>query len=246
MGLPSVLPSVPSNPLKAIADFVFTFVDKAVVEALPEYGHLAPAIIIVGSLITSLATLNFPIFMIAASSAEAKWVEGVIFGFMSYIQNPAELSSSPEPSNPGKCGSKFSSYVPSRFETLVGQGLMRSFPNSPIYFLSFFVAYCFQCLLFFSKEMSEYGPNYSSRTYMAILSGSMFVLLYAAYLYANGCVGIGGLFVSILVGALVGYLIAVQNYMLLGKSAVNLTFIPPIQERKGLDYVCVTHSKKDT
>jgi len=38
----------------------------------------------------------------------------------------------------------------------------------------------------------------------------------------------------------VGYLICYQNYLLFGKSAVGLLFIPSLARRSGMDYICVT------
>lgn len=239
------LPTTSSQPGKAVLEILFTVIDKFTVQSLPEYGHLAPAIVILGSFLVSLVTLNFPLFMLGVSSLEAKAVEGLFGSFAAYTMNPLDILGKGQSLEKGKCTSSLSS-IQSRFTDLMADGLRRPFPHSGIYYLSFIVAYSLQSLLFFAKEFTEYGPNYSSRVYIAGLSGAIFVLLYGAYLLANGCVGAGTIVLSIILGSVIGYLISIQNYTLFGKSSVNLTFIPPMEVRKGLDYVCVTQKTSTT
>lgn len=95
-------------------------------------------------------------------------------------------------------------------------------------------------MYFFSKECSELGPQYSNRPYLAIVGASLFIVLYSMYLFAYGCDSLFSIFFTVLLAALVGYLLCYQNYLLFGKTSVNLLFIPPLARRSGLDYICVT------
>jgi hypothetical protein len=123
---------------------------------------------------------------------------------------------------------------------MISQGLKTEFPNPALYYITFAASYCIQALYFFSKECSELGPQYSNRPYLAILGAALFIILYAMYLLAYGCDSLFSIFFTVLIAAAVGYLLCYQNYLLLGKPAVNLLFIPPLARRGGLDYICVT------
>jgi hypothetical protein len=122
----------------------------------------------------------------------------------------------------------------------MSHGIVKEFPNSPLYFISFAAAYCLQSMSFFSEEASELGPQYSNRQYIGILATALFITLYSIYLLAYGCDGVFNLLITIIIGLVVGYLICYQNYFLLGKTGVDLLFIPPIARRSGMDYICVT------
>ena len=90
------------------------------------------------------------------------------------------------------------------------------------------------------KEISDLGPSYSNRPYLGLIAAGMFILLYSAFLLSYGCISTFGILMTILAGWIIGYLICIQNNLLLGKTSVSMLFIPPIQDRKGMDYVCVT------
>jgi len=214
-------------------------VDKAVVKVAPEIGHIAPVIFTVGSLFMATVTMNIAYFVLALTSFEALAIQSVIAKVASYASTAAS-STAPEPEDSSKCSSHFKSITPPRFKLLVNHGIKNTFPNSPLYFISFAAAYAIQSLFFFSEECSELGPSYSNRPYLAIAGASMFVLLYALYLLSYGCDSILVLIGSIVIGLLLGALLCHQNLALFGKSSVNLLFIPELSRRTGMDYICVT------
>ena len=213
--------------------------DQSIVRTLPEIGHLAPIILIFGSLIVSVATLNTPFFVLGISSAEALAFYSLIYNIAGFAVTPFSGLKDTASSAEG-CTSFFKTLTPSRFKWMISQGLRKEFPNQPLYFISFAAAYCIQSMYFFSQESSELGPQYSNRPYLAIISALMFILLYAIYLSVSGCDSSFYLFFTIILGWLVGYLICYQNYLLLGKNSVNLLFLPTLTRRSGMDYVCVT------
>ena len=138
------------------------------------------------------------------------------------------------------CHSYFKTLTPARFRFMMDQGLRTTFPNQALFFISFAASYCLQAMLFYSKELSELGPQFSNRPYLAIVGAGMFILLFAIYLLMFGCDSIFTIFFSILIGIAVGVLIGFQNNLLFGKESVNLLFIPTLADRKGMDYVCVS------
>ena len=221
---------------KVIQDYVLAPMDS-LVKTVPEVGHLSPVIMTFGTLFVAMITLNYPLFVLGLSSGEAYLVYNAISGVSSLAATP--FSGVKTEAGKDACSSFYQGLSPSRFEYFMKRGLLKEFPNTPLYFICFAASYCIQSMFFFSKESSELGPSYSNRIYLALLATGMFIVLYTLYLIINGCDGIFSLLATILIGLLVGYLICYQNYFLLGKSSVDLIFVPILGKRTGMDYVCV-------
>jgi hypothetical protein len=246
---PSAPASSASNTSTAVAkdsglwekfkEFLLIPVDKGVLYAAPELGHLAPIIFTFGAAFVSLVTLNYPLFIFAASSVEAFLAYQTFSTLGAYTVTPS-LEIAGDKKTGKACKSHFQTLTPSRFEAIFSRGLQNEFPNSPLYFISFAIAYCIQSMYFFSKECSELGPQYSNRPYLAMISAAMFVILYSIYLLSFSCESTFTLIMTIILGLFVGYLICYQNFYLFGKNAVDLLFIPALANRSGMDYICVT------
>jgi hypothetical protein len=228
--------------VQKLYEFIFLPVDKTVIKTLPEIGHLAPVILTVGTAFVALITLNYPLGVFAASGFEAMALFSVIQTVAYYFVSPTlgVLNSQRNAAKEARCESTFQTLTSSRFKLFLDQGVKNPFPNSPLYFISFAVGYCIQSLYFFSKEAEDLGPAYSSRPYIGLLAGAMFIVLYTLYLMAYGCDSFFTLMFTIIIGGLVGYFICYQNYLLLDKPGVNLLFIPPLVRKPGMDYICVT------
>jgi len=236
---PSDPPSKKPGFFESLFEILLIPVDKAVVQVAPEIGHIAPVIFTVGSLFMATVTMNIAYLVLALTSFESLAIQSVIAKVASYASTAAS-STAPEPDDTSKCASYFKSLTPPRFKSFITHGIKNTFPNSPLYFISFAAAYVIQSLFFFSQECSELGPSYSNRPYLAIAGAAMFVLLYALYLLSYGCDSVLVLAGSIVVGSLIGALLCYQNIVLLGKPSVNLLFIPELSRRTGMDYICVT------
>jgi hypothetical protein len=221
-------------------EYVLIPFDKQLLSIAPEIGHLAPVILTMGTALISLITLNYPLFMFAASSIEAHLLYNVAKLVSDYFVTPIIGISQPKPDS--ACRSYFQSMSPSRFNWFMEQGVKTTFPNQPLYWISFASAYLIQGMNFFSQEASELGPQYSNRAYLAVLGACMFIALYAIYLLMYGCDGVFTILTTIAIGVVVGLLISNQNYLLFGKPSVNMMFIPPLARRTGMDYICVSSS----
>ena len=219
-------------------EFILIPFDKGILYAAPELGHLSPIIFSMGAAFIALVTLNYPVAVFAASSVEAYLAYSALSVAGAYTVTP--LIGIDGASTSKACKSQFQSLTPSRFEAIFKQGLRKEFPNSPLYFISFAAAYCIQSMYFFSQECSELGPQYSNRPYLALIAAAMFIILYSIYLLSFSCDSAFSLGFTVLLGGLVGYFICYQNFLLFGKNAVDLLFIPALARRSGMDYICVT------
>ena len=223
-------------------EFILIPVDKGILSAIPEIGHLSPIILSIGTAFIALVTLNFPLMILSGSTVEAYLIYNVLSSASAYTVTPllGVIEGQVPPDQRKFCKSFFQTLTPSRFDYLISKGLRADFPNSPLYFISFAAAYCIQSMYFFSQECSELGPQYSNRPYLAMIASAMFILLYSIYLLAFSCDSAFALAFTIIIGLFVGYLICYQNFLLLGKNSVGLLFIPSLARRSGMDYICVT------
>jgi len=231
-GLGSFLTAI-ENALKEYIPF------EVLMRLLPEMGHLSPIILSFGAAFISAITLNFPLFMLSASTVEAYFVYNALSVGGTLIATPTTSFLHTKELSPA-CQSHFQTVTPSRFKYLLEKGIRKEFPNSPLYFICFVAAYCIQSMFFLSEECSEFGPQYSNRPYLALISSGMFILLYLIYLLSYGCDSWLPLLFTILLGLFVGYFISTQNYLLFGKNSINLLFLPTLGRKSGMDYICVT------
>lgn len=225
------------SPWEIFKEYLLIPLDLELLRMGPEVGHLAPLIFTGAAFFLSIVTLNKPLAYFAASSVEASLFHSLISSLSSFIATPANAESA-EPS--GVCRSYFQTLSSSRFKWILGNGLTPVFPNYALYYLSFAAAYFMNGMLVFSEELSNMGPQYSNRPYIALLGSTLFLILYTLYLYVYGCDGFVSLFFTVIVGGLVGFLISYQNIALFDKSSVSVLFIPPLVKRSGMDYLCVT------
>jgi hypothetical protein len=180
--------------------------------------------------------------MFSASVVEASIVFVTLRYFSDFIVTPTLGSMTPAEmdARSAECTSYFKVLTTSRFKAMMGDGIQRTFPNYPIYYLVFAAVYCIQSLLFFSKECSELGPSYSNRPYMSIIGGTMFICLYSLYYLVYGCDSFFSILCTAILAGTVSFLICHQNVALFGRESVDLLYIPPLTQRSGMDYICVT------
>jgi hypothetical protein len=210
-------------------------IDSALLASFPEIGHLAPVILTLGTAFISLITLNLPLATFSASSFESLFLYNAVKLFSDYTFTTVMDAGE----DTGACKSKFQTMNPSRFDWFMEKGIKKTFPNQALYFISYAAGYLIQAMQVFSKELSELGPQYSNRTYFAMIGAAFFIILYTVYLLAHGCDGYFSLFSTIFIGVIVGILICLQNYAIFGKTSVNVLFIPPLVRKTGQDFVCV-------
>jgi hypothetical protein len=232
----------PKGILQLIVEYLLTPIDKNMLMVAPEIGHLSPVIFTLGSLFLSIVTLNYPIFLFSLASGEASLIHTAISAISSYFITPLIGTMTEKKRDSQECKSYFQGITPMRFTAFLQKGLANDFPSAPLYYISFAAAYCMQCISVFSEECSELGPAYSNRAYIALMGGVMFILLYALYIVTYGCDTMITVICSIFIGGIVGSFLCYQNYLLFGKSGVDLLFIPPLQKRTGMDYICVSTS----
>jgi len=225
-----------------VVNILLSPIDRQLLQIAPELGHLSPVIFMIGSLFLSIITLNYPLFIFSLASGEATLLHSLLSNTASYFATPFLGPMSEKEMSSTQCKSFFQSVTPVRFQAFLKKGISSTFPSTSMYFISFAAAYCIQCMTIFNEECSELGPAYSNRAYLGIIAAIMFILLYIMYLRTYGCDSIVSILASIFIGGIVGSFLCYQNYVLFGKQGVDLLFIPPLEKRSGMDYICVSTS----
>jgi hypothetical protein len=224
-----------STGLSVIPSSVSKFF-SSILNAGAELCHLAPVLFTFGTAFFAVVTFNYPLAVFAASGAEASVLHTLILMVANANARPEDIKNPPSDA----CKSSFQINTPATFASVLHPNT--TFPSAPLYFLSFGASYIIQSMSFLSDELTALGSQYSNRIYIAILSAFMLIGLYSAYLLAYSCDTFVSVVLSVFIGGFVGYLICSQNLLLLGKPAISTLFIPPLVDRKNMEFLCVQPS----
>jgi hypothetical protein len=238
---PAAAPSKKQVVMDLFKNLVLIPIDKTALTLVPELGHLAPILFTMGSFLFAAFTLNPALAAFGVASVEAALVRN-LFGAMSSFVSIPPFGYGPSKAS-SQCESNLHTMTPHRFDGLFSQGIMDEFPNTPLFYLSFGATYLIQAMLYFRKEMEDLGPQYSNRPYIAILAAALVLLVFSIFLLNYGCTGIVTILMTAILGGFVGVILALQNYLVMGKKGVNVLFIAPLERRTGMDFVCVTTNK---
>lgn len=209
---------------------------NSILTAGAELCHLSPVLFTFGTAFFAIITFNYPLAVFAASGAEASVLHTLILMVANANARPEDIKNPPSDA----CKSSFQINTPATFASVLHPNT--TFPSAPLYFLSFGASYIIQSMSFLSDELTAMGSQYSNRIYIAILSAFMLIGLYSAYLLAYSCDTFVSVVLSVFIGGFVGYLICSQNLLLLGKPAISTLFIPPLVDRKNMEFLCVQPS----
>lgn len=223
-----------------ILTLLYTFILSPVEAKFSELSLFSPVIFTLGSLFISFITLNYPIFLLSVASGEALLIQNALQGVSTYMASTESIQESRSIGKDPKCKSRYEGSESTKFKYLLTNGISSPFPNSALYFLSFASAYCIQSMTFFTKECYERGSSYSIRPYIGYISASLCIILFSIFSLIYSCDSPVGIMLSIILGLLIGFTLCYQNYLLFGKSGVDLLFIPPLLARSGMDYICVS------
>jgi hypothetical protein len=233
------LPVQPAkNPLTKILESInthtgaFTYAETLSTEA----AHLSPYTFTSGLLIFSIFTLNYPLFVMSLTMFEAFLIRMPLTKVFQFF---TPLTPSLGAGSQTGCSSGYSKMTPPKFLHFLSEGLVESYPMPSLYILSTAFTYTLTAMLQFKEELTALGQSYSNRPYLALLAGFLFLFSFSLFLFSKGCASLAGILLSVLVGAVVGFLLAQQNMLFSGqdRSSINLLFIPTMAQTTP-KYVC--------
>lgn len=196
---------------------------------ITEQIRILPDSLVFGSLLVALLTQSFSTIVFALTLLETGLIGKGLQSLFQYLDivhtSPAAASNAP------MC---LSSYYTPTLETLMSFGkseIPGGVPSFPIYFLATASAYVVGSMIQQKKELEALGKSYSARFYMAILTTMLLLLAVCAYRMALGCDTFGIVFLSLVIGFIIGGLLLFQNTSLFGRDSTNLLGIPLLRER---------------
>jgi len=226
---------------KVLADFSDIKPVQYTAKVAIESAHLSPYVFIAGSLIYSLLTLNFSLFVFGLTMIEAYCIRWPISFLFSYYTTPADIS---KKSTTSQCSSEYHVMSPPILEAFIKKGVTPSIPHPSLYGITVAFTYLFASMLKYNEELTALGPSYSNRPYLSFIAGSIFLLMFSFYLLSHECISTVHVLSTLILGFLIGFGLFFQNNLLSGdsKSAMNILFIPTLAKNTPT-YVCASISK---
>lgn len=107
-------------------------------------------------------------------------------------------------------------------------GCPSQFPSPTMFFLAAVLTYMVTSVQEFTKEITTLGGDMTTRKTITMVFSALFLLVVLIFRNVYGCEDFGPLLLSLIFGALVGFLIMQQNKALFGRGSVNIMNLPII------------------
>lgn len=212
------------------------------IEVIPYMLSILPDAILPGAGFHALFTLSSTYGMFFASLIEARLI---LWGIHSFAHQYApQILFATESQILGEnalCKNKITHTIQGK-EFMDGPaGHLYTFPSSPMYMLGVASSYVFNTLNAQSKELEALGPAFSTRYYVSLTFLLFLIGLIASFRMVYNCETFNSVMLSSIIGLLIGYLLVMQNKLLVGDSSVNMLGIPQLRNRTASGkkiYVC--------
>lgn len=217
--------------------FLMMIKNKFIVPVSLETVRLLPDSIVFGTIVLSLLSMSQSYGFLLLAMFEVMIGQRVVATFMSSISptgaGPDSLHEVCQP------GFQYANLM--RISMVETIGKPSAFPSPTILFVTSVVSYLVSAIRQFKREITVLGGDLPTRTYIGVGIGMLLIMSLFSFRFTYGCETIGSLIISILIGAIVGFLLVQQNMLLFGRGAVNVLNLPMIltpQERGTPMYVC--------
>ena len=101
-------------------------------------------------------------------------------------------------------------------------------PSPTMFFTSGVISYMVGSVQEFTKEITTLGGDISTRRVVVMAFSLLFLIVIFAFRNVYGCEEFGPLLISIIFGAIAGFVIMQQNKALFGRESINLLNLPMI------------------
>jgi len=198
--------------------------------------RLLPDSVVFGTAILALVSLCQPFGVLLMTMVETMMIQRLAAGFIGGI--------TPILGGPGAnqmiCQPGFVFGNSQRISLLETIGKESVFPSPVMFFMATILSYMMACVQEFNREITTLGSDLQGRTIAASVLSIGLLIGILAFRFAYQCEGFGTLFVSMLFGALAGYVLVQQNKAIFGRSAVNILNLPMITpaSQSAPMYVC--------
>lgn len=102
------------------------------------------------------------------------------------------------------------------------------FPSPTMFFLAGTLSYMVSCVQEFTKEITTLGGDISNKKVVTAVFSLLFLLVVFMFRINYGCEEFGPLLLSLIFGAIAGFMVMQQNKVLFGRESVNIMNLPII------------------
>jgi hypothetical protein len=207
-----------------------------IVPAIHEFLRTIPDSIFVGSAFFGLITQSYPLGVFTLAMAEFGIFHKILGGLINQIQGNIKVQSE-DMCNIG---------LPSPYQiSLVGNLLGEYvFPSGTLFFFTAAISYVLSSTYNFQYELEELGKKdseWKARLPMSTAFSILFLCVMLIYRIAYGCDSLMNSLGSMMIGAIVGFIVYILHVYLFGRDAVNFLGLPLLADRAANGrplYVC--------
>ena len=197
---------------------------KLVVPPTTEFARLLPDGIVLGVAVLAMISFSKSYTVLLGSMVELMLVQRLA---ATAIAGASPILGGPNVKEP-VCQSGFMYKNLMRTSLIETLGRPSYFPSPTMFFVSGILSYMVGAVQEFTKEITTLGGDISTRRVLVMSFSIMFLIVLFAFRNVYGCEEFGPLLLSIIFGALAGFIIMQQNKALFGRDSLNLLNLPVI------------------
>jgi hypothetical protein len=216
--------------LKEQVDKIVNFIMPVMLEAL----RILPDSVTFGTIILASISLCLSYGVLVFTMVELMLLQRGLAMMLSSVMPLGEQSKVEKMCEPG-----FQYPNSMRISLLEKIGMPSTFPSPVMFFFSGILSYIICAMQQFGKEIRAFNSDIGIRTNIALGLSFTFMLAMVLFRYTYGCETISSLFVSLILGYIVGIILVFQNIGIFGRAGINILNLPIILPAKGKPmYVC--------
>ena len=178
----------------------------------------------------SILTQNFALGTLTISLIESLLAFTLFGKGVNYFIGEAMTSGNVE--RPDGCQAGFPSSIHSYSTLSIFSNFTTTpFPSYPIALLSTLIGYVLAALFQYSPEMTQLGSSWQLRIPIATTCSFLVLTAFVLFRYIAGCENLGIITGTLIIGLLMGTLLAFQNRALFGKEAMNVLGLPTLHTK---------------
>ena len=208
----------------AIYQRMMSAIQAGIGPVILETFRLLPDSIVIGTALLSVISLCKSYGILVLTMVELMLVQRIIANMIGSIRplgaGPDALHSVCQP------GFVFPNLM--RMSLLEQIGIPSSFPSPVLFFLTGLISYMVGSVREFSREIKSLGGDIGVRTIVGIVLSSFLIFVTFGFRLTYGCETYGTLFISMILGLMVGIAIIYQNIALFGRDGINILNLPMI------------------
>ena len=229
--------SASSTNKATLYELIYGLISTTIVPVGVESLRLLPDSIVLGTAILSILSMCKSYGVMLFTMVEIIIIQRILGNIIGGI---SPIGAGPDAMH-GVCQPGFHFPNSMRISLLESIGIPSYLPSPVMFFLSATVSYMISSMNEFSREIKALGGDLATRTTVGVFMGFLLMLAMLAFRYSYGCESFGTLFVSLILGGLMGIALIQQNKALFGRDGINILNLPMIQtseERGKPMFVC--------